>query len=250
MTLAQRQGDNPDAGSDNPVLAELERLNRRFVQMLVHTGLPGVVTAVTPADPSTGMPLLVDVLPSFLPVFYEDDGSEKPSMPKPIPGCPVLSYNSGGFAIRVTPRVGDFGYLHVSERSLAAWYKSGGAPIEPPFVHTHSLSDCMFWPGGRPGPSPLQHGTDLAIGTDTGLTPGAELGEIVITPAGEVTIRSAAIGIHLDAPSVTLQAGEGLGPFLAALHAAVTAWTPVANDGGAALKTALAAWLAMTPPGP
>ncbi len=193
MALQRGEGDSPHQPSDNPDLAELVRLARRFAAMLIHTGLPGVVTAVTPASLETGMPLLVDVLPSFMPVFYDDDGSEKPSVPKPIPGCPVLSFNSGGFAIRVTPRVGDFGYLHVAERSLAAWYKSNGAPIEPPFDHLFSLSDCFFAPAGRPGPVPLQHGTMLSVGTDTGAAPGAELGEITIDPSGIVTVEGPTI---------------------------------------------------------
>lgn len=248
MALQQRQGDNPDQPSDNPVLAELERLNRRFLAMLLHTGLPGTVTRVTPADLATGMPLLVDVLPAFLPVFYDDAGGELPDPGKPIPGCPVLSFNSGGFAIRVTPRVGDFGYLHVSERSLAAWYRSGGAQLEPPFTHTHSLSDCMFYPGGRPGPVPLQYSSNLTVGTDTGAAPGAELGELVIGPAGDVRVRSS-VSVTLEAPVVSLGTGTPLVPFLQALHAAATAWVVVPTDGGGALKTALAPWLAMPVPG-
>jgi len=46
-----------------------------------------------------------------------------------------------------------------------------------------------------------------------------------------------------------LATGEGLGAFLSELHSAISGWTPVANDGGAALQTALTAWLALTPPG-
>lgn len=249
MTLQQREGDNPDQPSDNPVLAELERLNRRYMAMLLHTGLPCVVQVVTPADPATGMPLTVDALPSFQPVIYADDGTEQPQVPKPIPRCPVMLYNSGGFAMRVTPRVGDFGYLHVAERSLEAWYKGGGVPLVPPFLHTHSLSDCMFYPGGRPGPNPLQTSSTLSLGTDTGAMPGAELGELTIAPSGAVTLRSATT-VGLQAPAVSLQSGDPLGVFLTTLHAALAAWTPVATDGGAALKTALAAFLAMTPPGP
>lgn len=56
--------------------------------------------------------------------------------------------------------------------------------------------------------------------------------------------------IKLSGTSVSLQAGEALGSFLSTLHAGVVAWVPVPNDGGTALKTALTAWLAQSPPSP
>ncbi len=65
------------------------------------------------------------------------------------------------------------------------------------------------------------------------------------------TIEVAADGsITLSGTSVSLQAGEALGSFLTTLHTGVTAWAPVPNDGGAALKAALATWLAQSPPSP
>lgn len=48
---------------------------------------------------------------------------------------------------------------------------------------------------------------------------------------------------------VSISVGEPLGSFLTELHGALTAWSPVLNDGGGALKTALADLLLMTPPG-
>ena len=65
------------------------------------------------------------------------------------------------------------------------------------------------------------------------------------------TVEVAADGsIKLSGTSVSLQAGEALGSFLTTLHAGVIAWVPVPNDGGAALKAALATWLAQSPPSP
>lgn len=247
MALQRGQGDSPHQPSDDPDLGEFGRLLSRWIRLLVRGPTPGVVVAVTPEGAQ--MPLTVDVQPSLMSIFYGDDGAELP-LPQPIRrACPVLTPNLGGFAMRVRPRVGDFGLLLPNERSLEGWYKAAGVPIPPPFDHLHSASDSFFLPAGRPAPAPLQHSTDLAIGTDTGAAPGAELGEIVITPAGQVTVRSNTV-VALEAPAVQLTSGDPLGAFLTVLHAAVTAWTPVPNDGGAALKTALAAWLAMQPPGP
>lgn len=247
MALQRGQGDSPHQPSDDPDLGEFGRLLSRMVRLLMSGPTPGVVVAVTPATDQ--MPLTVDVLPSLMSIWYGDDGAEIPEPQSLRRACPVLTPNLGGFAMRVQPRVGDFGILLPCERSLESWYKGGGVPLPPSFDHLHSPSDSMFLPAGRPAPAPLQHGTDLAIGTDTGAAPGAELGEIVITPAGQVTIRSTTT-VALEAPAVQLQNGDPLGVFLTTLHAAVAAWVVAPNDGGGALKTALAAWLAMQPPGP
>ena len=70
---------------------------------------------------------------------------------------------------------------------------------------------------------------------------GEGIASVVIDPTG---------AISLSGTSVSLRVGEALGSFLKTLHAAFVAWTPAPNDGGGALKTALADWLAQVPPGP
>lgn len=73
---------------------------------------------------------------------------------------------------------------------------------------------------------------------------------ITVATDGAITIDSGPKGITLTGATVSLQAGTPLGEFLIALHAGITAWVPVPQDGGAALKAALAAWLAKAPPAP
>ena len=104
------------------------------------------------------------------------------------------------------------------------------------------------------------------MGAPAAVTLETEVGKLVIAKAdgsakltmdkttGAVEVDAPTVtvtgttSVQLDAPAVTLQAGSALGSFLTSLHTAMTAWVPVPNDGGTALKTALAAWLALTPP--
>lgn len=250
--LQQREPDSPDASSDDPNLAELHRLARRFLLMLVHTGMPCTVVGVTPPNVQTGMPALVDVQPSIMAIYYSGDGTEMP-MAYPIArACPIMMVNSGGFAIRVLPRVGDFGYVHACERSLEAWYRGAGVPTPPSFMHCFSLSDGVFYPGVRPGPNPLPVTADLAIGTDTGAQPGAELGELVITPAGQVTLRSS-VTVTVDAPTINvgLAAADQIvtaSRLKAMLAALVGSGVVAPGDGGAAYKAALVSFVAALDP--
>lgn len=249
MALQRGEGDTPHQPSDNPDLGELVRLGRRYAAMLLHTVRAGTVVAVTPETPI--MPLTVDVQPTEMTIFYDDAGSELPQPLAIVRACPVALMVVGGFGIRVRPRIGDSGLLLVNERSIESWYKGGGVPLPPPFDHTHNLSDSFFLPIPRPAPAPVLTADGvMSIGTETGAPVGAELGEIIIDgTTGQVTVRSA-VSVGLEAPAVQLMSGAPLGSFLTALHTAITAWVPAPNDGGAALKTLLAAFIAMQPPGP
>ncbi len=81
---------------------------------------------------------------------------------------------------------------------------------------------------------------------------------ITISPDGSITLKQTAGTVSIDASgaiklsgvSVAMQAGAALGAHFLALHAGISAWVPVPMDGGAALKAALAAYIAQTPPGP
>jgi hypothetical protein len=240
--------DRPSLPTEDGELDELVRLLVRKVKTEIHTALPAVVSAFVPRVPGV-MPACVDLQPSFMAVYFGARGQE---IPKPLPkvyravlGC----FKSGGFRMTARPNPGDMGWIIVSERSLEKWYASGGAPVDPVFQHTHNVGDALFLPMGAAEPGGLEVPEEgLSISTDVPDTP-VQPGEILMTPTGQITIRSA-VSVGLEAPMVNLQTGAALGTFLTALHAAITAWTPVAQDGGAALKVALATWLALQAPGP
>ena len=76
-------------------------------------------------------------------------------------------------------------------------------------------------------------------------------GEIVVKQTAGSSITIAASGaVTIAATSVSFTVGQDLGTHFGALHAALAAWVVVPTDGGAALKTALAAYLLQVPPGP
>lgn len=239
--------DRPSLPTDDGELDELVRLLVRKVKTEIHTALPATVAAYVPAVPGV-MPPCVDLQPSFMAVYFGARGQE---LPKPLPKVyrAVLGMpHGGGFRMTWEPQPGDTGWIIVSERSLEKWYATAGAPVDPVFQHTHNVGDALFLPMGGPAGAQLSIAPGLSLGTAVPATP-VQPGEIHIAPDGTITIRSTTT-ITLDAPAVHLLNGAALGLFLTTLHAAITGWTPVAQDGGAALKTALIAWLAMQPPGP
>ena len=87
---------------------------------------------------------------------------------------------------------------------------------------------------------------------------GAVSAEIHLKNDGSIDIKGKAASatiaangdISISGTKVSLRVGEPLGSFLNTLHAGVTAWVPVPQDGGAALKASLTAWLTQVPPGP
>lgn len=90
---------------------------------------------------------------------------------------------------------------------------------------------------------------------------GAVKAEIHLKGDGSVEIKAAAgavvtidvLGaIKISGTSVSMQVGADLGSHFSALSTALVAWTPLPNDGGAALKTALgvSGYLTQIPPGP
>lgn len=71
-------------------------------------------------------------------------------------------------------------------------------------------------------------------------------GDIELIPNGAAKVR-----LGGDAATAILEVARRTDPVqipsIQTLQSAINGWVPVAGDGGAALKTALAAWLALTP---
>lgn len=138
-----------------------------------------------------------------------------------INSVPVVFPGGGGFRITFPIERGDTVMLVMSTFSLDRWKARGGV-VDPEDERRWDPSDAVAFPSVRDFTrSWVDVPTDgMSIGGDAG-------------PAIKIT-------------STDIQAG-GTNPL--ALYSAVTslksifnAWTPVAADGGAALKTALAAW--------
>ncbi|TPV96230.1 MAG: hypothetical protein B7733_05840 [Myxococcales bacterium FL481] len=270
-------------GPEGRDVGDLLRLFLTLAKRQINVCLPGKVVAV---HSSAGDPVTVDVQPSFLTVNRLYSGEENSQPYARLHRCPVGSVHSGGFTAGVLPVVGDCGWVVFPDVAIGEWYDAGGDPVDPVSPESHGLGPGLFLPMGSPGPNAPEL-TDAFVIRDAS-DRGFELdtsGNVTITGATNVTVQAtnvdvtasgdatvsavnatvtgtatAEIGapavtvsgtgtVQIDSPSVTLASGSPLGLHLTTLHAALTAWVPVPTDGGAALKAALAAYIAQPPPG-
>lgn len=166
-------------------------------------------------------------------VTEAEDGSRQVSSWPVIPGVPVEFFGSGDF--RTICEIGDgtggkactIGSLVFTFRSLDKWLSGGGAEVDPELDHDHAFTDAIFRPGLHTFGSPW---TDvptagISMGKDGGL-------QMLIT--GDV---AAVYETLVNAKFVAI--AEKVQNWLDAFNAAVSGWTPIPNDGGAALKLAL-----------
>jgi len=140
-----------------------------------------------------------------------EDGSREVESWPVVPGVPVQFMGAGDFRITVPVDVGTLGMLIFSHRSMDKWLSGSGSEVDPEFDHDHALTDAVFLPGLQPfGSSSTSVASDVIELSAGGTTNFVALANLV----------------------------KG---WFDAFNNTISGWTPVANDGGAALKTALTA---------
>jgi hypothetical protein len=162
---------------------------------------------------------------------YLDESGERQVQALPvIPSVPVFFPGGGGyrltFPITASDTTGDTCLLVFSEASLDRWLTGTGREVDPEIDHRHGLMDAVAFVGLKPFGAPWTSvPTDEAtIGYDTGV-------QIHMEPS-VITIGDKS-GAQFVALANLVQG------YLTKIEAAVAAWTPVLNDGGAALKVQL-----------
>lgn len=209
----------------NPTNTEV--LNAAIAKRLLelHTIMPGQILAYNPDERTA----------KVQPCPRRKFRGSADSVPLPVlPRVPVAFPGGGGMCITWPLLPGDSCLIGFAERDLEKWADDGGV-YDPLTNRRHNLSDGIVLPlVATRSVNQEANATELLIGK----ADGTAMIKINIA-TGEISLASA---------SVKLQAGEALGNFLTTLHSAIAGWTPVPNDGGAALKTALAAWLAQVAP--
>lgn len=220
-----------DTGIEEITDAELIRMFIAAHANDLHTALPARVESYD-AGAQT-----VDVVPMVNKLV--PDGATPPnyvseSLPK-LADVPVAFPRGGGFFAAFPLQAGDFGMLVFCETNMGTW-RATGNQSDPGDVGRHTMSSAFFIPAVAPDTKLLQHAdaTNLVIGSDTN---GSS--RIVIKPGGEIDAGAAATNFVAMAEKVKA--------WFDAFNAAVTGWTPVAMDGGAALKTALTTLVGGTP---
>lgn len=188
--------------------------------------VPGIVAAYYAADNTA------DVTPATHDVRFDTTTGERISEPWPIiPRVRVLWPRFGALALWCDLSPGDKVTLLAYDLDPTA-HRASGQAEDPIDTRRHGGG---YW-GAIPG--------DV---TDAGVLP-ATGGKIMMGAPGGVMVAVSASEVDLGAaaPSDRAALASILDSFI---HVFLSTWTPVPNDGGAALKTALTAWAAsLVPP--
>jgi hypothetical protein len=175
-----------------------------------------------------------DVLPQLKRQMPDGDGGFTIEDLPVLPGVPVCHPRGGGFFASFPLQKGDFVLVVFAERPIGNWRQKGQAS-NPGDNRMHPLAGAMAIPCNLyPSSQALQDvdGTNMVIGKD-----GTSGAQVVITPTG----------IELGGNAAAVALASKVKAWFDAFNAAVTGWTPVANDGGAALKAALSTLISGTP---
>lgn len=168
----------------------------------VHTGMPAKVTRYDVTKQ------LCDAAPLIKTRFLDESGAAIVQELPVVTNIPVVFPGSGNFGLTFPVAVGDVVWLAFSESSLDKW-KSQGGTVDPVDPRRHALADAVAVVGLRPFNSPFAgDGQFITIGSKDGQAQFVALANKVLDE-------------------------------LVLLKDVFTAWTPVPNDGGAVLKTAL-----------
>lgn len=217
-----------------PSQIDLQEMALRRMLADLHTCVPAEVVAVR--SESADARQFVDVLPMLQRSVVDADGE---ALDEPLPllqMVPVGYLRGGGFFVSLPLRPGDVVLVVFAERSLDTWIqvaKPGArTPVVPGDLATHSLQGAIALPLGPAPRGALAAGidpTDVVLGTTTGTILARFRADGSVAFAEGAATDFVALAAKVDAIIAKLD-----GVFR-------TDWVPVAQDGGAALKTAYAA---------
>lgn len=196
-----------------PTLAELVRraLESRIAD--IHVATPAIVRSYDAAKQT------VSVQPAVRRVIEDEDGDFWEEDFPPIDNVPVEWPGGGGMYLHFPLAAGDSGVLVFCERSIAEW-RDTGKQATPRDLRVHGLGSAVFRPGLRDNKTPR---------TD------APSSGVAVISVGDGILR---VGPDSGAQFVAL--ADKVKSNFQAIKDLFTNWTPVPNDGGAALKAASA----------
>ncbi len=199
-----------------PTLADVLRMVLEQHSDGTRVALPAEVVSWSSSNPERA-----DVRPTIRLVRRDSTGARLTFRPLVISGVPVGFPGSGSYGLTWPLQPGHTGLLVFADRSIDEWLVTGQSDNDPQHPRRHDYADGMFLPQLRP------YGGLTASQVDGGAMvlsgDALHLGAGGLTAAQELAYRTS-VQAQLDA-----------------LEAVFTAWTPVATDGGLALKTALTA---------
>jgi len=183
----------------------------------LYTALPGRVVRYDATKQ------VADVLPTLKrPIRTADGGTVLEELPI-LPAVPLVFLAAGGFRLTLPVLEGDPVLVLFTMRAHAEWRRTGEV-ADPGDTRLHHLGGAVAIPGLLTEEASGAHPDHLVLGKKGGA-------EIHVT-AGEVRLGS-------EAPADAVALASKVEKALDDLKTAIQGWTPIANDGGAALKTAL-----------
>lgn len=231
------------SGERPPYPAEFDVMRARLEAHALeqYVALPGRVQSYDGATQTA------DVVPLVRHPVPQPDGSYTLEDLPVVPSVPVIFPRAGRMFVSLPVAVGDTVQLLVNTAAIGHWRTGAGDVTDPGDLRRQHLAHAVAIPGLYVRSKALGHAsaTDLVIGDDQGT-------RLSIAPSGAVTVEtSAGVALKIDADK-TVHLGGAAGEAVAmaaqvkgildALKTIFDGWTPVPNDGGAALKTLLSGW--------
>jgi hypothetical protein len=190
-----------------------------------HTAIPGKVSKYDPSGPS------VEVQPVVKKVMYNKETLSFPT----IVSVPVVFPRTNKFHLSFPIEKDDMVLLLFAERSIEEFLQTG-IESTPQNTRKFSITDAIAIPGlfGFKKGSQIVSGNkmELVFKDTSFVSDGSKV---------EITTNST---IELNGNSDKMVKEGPLNSYLTDLYTALNTWVPVPTDGGAALKTALTAFLA------
>jgi hypothetical protein len=177
----------------------------------VHTALPGVVVAYTPA---TGKASIQPAVPG---VYIDPDLGRLPSPLPILPSVPILWPGCGAGGITFPLVAGDSVLVVVAERSTDGWRNDGSVGAPPQDARRFDLSDAFAIPFCRV-PSATGYGVGAVLEAST-----IQLGNNTAVLAVLLASLNSALGLALTEMQAAI--GAPAGPNLTALLNGLAAGT-------------------------
>jgi hypothetical protein len=173
----------------------------------------------------------VDVKPLLSKTIVDQYGQEESTELPVLPKVPVVFPRGGDFFISLPIEEGDNVLLVFCDRSIDNyWFSDGQSSMDQNDFRTHDLPDAVAIPGFFPSTKSITDiiSGDAVFGKQRGVQIRAKGDSVDVTSRG---LPSSTGGFVSLAQKIDLIISKLDTVFR-------TAWTPVAQDGGAALKTA------------
>ena len=198
-------------GTENLAQVLLQAIKAELLD--VHTCLPARIERYDETEQKA------DIAPLLKKKYkFEDNAVDLPI----VTNVPVQwpSANAGAAFIHLPLKVGDYGIVVFSERSIDSWLAGEGDSVSPEDPRHHHLSDAVFIPGVLPFKKALSVSSGSSLFVKNGDA------EIELTESGDINILGGNINFGTGIEKAVL------GDTLAALYAAHTHTDPVSGSTG------------------